>query len=111
VIENRIFEGTNCLKAALSSGVTSLQVMIASARSVSKGEHEAVTSLYLIPWPSCLTYRVKTQDSKRIITDHNPHCHSRQLSVLPLMFLKSVYILSGCPVINICSCHQDRVLS
>ena len=30
----------NCLKAALSSGVTSLHVMIASARSVSRGSME-----------------------------------------------------------------------
>jgi len=28
VTENRICEGTDCLKAALSSGVTSLQVMV-----------------------------------------------------------------------------------
>jgi len=37
VIENRICEGTACLKAALSSGVTSLQVVVVSARSVSRG--------------------------------------------------------------------------
>jgi len=37
VIENRSCEGTNCLKAALRSGVTSLQVMVASAGSVSWG--------------------------------------------------------------------------
>jgi len=37
VIENRIFEGADCLKAALSSGVTSLQVVVVSARSVSRG--------------------------------------------------------------------------
>ena len=37
VIENRNCEGTDCLKAALSSAVTSLQVMVASARSVSRG--------------------------------------------------------------------------
>jgi len=37
VIENRICEGANHLKAALSSGVTSLQVMVASARRVSRG--------------------------------------------------------------------------
>ena len=37
VIENRICEGTDCLKAALSSGVTSLQVVVVSARSVSRG--------------------------------------------------------------------------
>ena len=37
VIENRICEGSDCLKAALSSGVTSLQIVVVSARSVSWG--------------------------------------------------------------------------
>ena len=32
VRENRICEGTDCLKAALSSGVTSLQGMVFSAK-------------------------------------------------------------------------------
>jgi len=32
VIENSICEGTDCLKAALSSGVTSLQVVVVSAK-------------------------------------------------------------------------------
>jgi len=36
------------LKAALSSGVTNLQVMVVSARSVSCGSNEAVTLLYLV---------------------------------------------------------------
>ena len=36
------------LKAALSSGVTSLQVVVVSARSVSCGTNEAVTLLYLV---------------------------------------------------------------
>jgi len=31
--------------------------------------------------------------------------------VLPLVFLRSLSILSGCPIINICSCHQYRKLS
>jgi len=56
VIENRICEGTDCLKAALSSGVTSLQVVVVSARIVSRGSNEAVTLLYLVYIPSCLTY-------------------------------------------------------
>ena len=43
VIENRICEGTDCLKAALSGGVTSLQVVVVSARSVSRGSNAAVT--------------------------------------------------------------------
>jgi len=34
------------------------------------GEHEGVTLLYLIPWPSSLTYRVKTQDLKHIDYHH-----------------------------------------
>jgi hypothetical protein len=37
VIENKSCNGTDCLKAALSSGITNLQVMVASARSVSRG--------------------------------------------------------------------------
>jgi len=37
VIENNICEGTDCLKAASCSGMTGLQVMVASATSV-KGE-------------------------------------------------------------------------
>jgi len=37
LIEKRIYEGTDCLKAALSSSVTSLQVVVVSARSVSWG--------------------------------------------------------------------------
>jgi hypothetical protein len=64
VIETNICEGTDCLKAALSSGMTSLQVMVASARSVGWGSNEAVTLLYLTSCPSCLTYREKKQDSK-----------------------------------------------
>jgi len=49
VIENRICEGTDCLKVALSSGMTSVQVVVASAKSISCGSNEAVTLLYLVP--------------------------------------------------------------
>ena len=66
MIENRIFEVTDCLKAALSSGVTSLQVVVVSARIVSRGSNEAVTLLYLVPSPSTAVYREKKQDSKHI---------------------------------------------
>ena len=55
VIENRIREVTECLKAALSSGVTSLQVVFVSARSVSRGSNEAVTLLYLVSSPGTPT--------------------------------------------------------
>jgi len=40
VIENRICEGTDCLKVALSSGLTSLRNMIVLARSVNRGSNE-----------------------------------------------------------------------
>ena len=65
VIENKICEGIARLKAALRGGKKSLQVMVASARSVGWWNNEAVTLLYLVKWPSTPTYRVKTQDSKR----------------------------------------------
>jgi hypothetical protein len=48
MIENRIFKCTDHLKAALRS-ITSLQVMVASARSVGWGSNKAVTLLYLVP--------------------------------------------------------------
>ena len=72
-------------------------------------------------WPCCILYLVQAvwhvewkheiRNVLIVTTDHNPHWCSRQLSVLPLMFLKSLCSLSGCPVINICSCHKDRKLS
>jgi hypothetical protein len=54
-------EGTDHLKATLQSGVTSLQVIIASARSVGWGSNETVTLLCLVTSPSTPTYRAKTQ--------------------------------------------------
>jgi hypothetical protein len=56
---------TDCLKAALRTDMTILQVMVASARSVGWGSSKGVTLVYLVPWPSSPTYRVKTQDLKR----------------------------------------------
>jgi hypothetical protein len=37
VTENKVCEGTDHLKAALTSGMTSLNVTVASARSVDRG--------------------------------------------------------------------------
>jgi hypothetical protein len=39
------------------------------------------------------------------------HINLADSSVLPLLFLRSLNILSGCPTINIHSCHQYRKLS
>jgi len=61
-------EGTDCLKAALSSGVTSLQVVFVSGRSVSRVSNEAVTLLYLVSSPSTPTYRLKSQDLKHYVS-------------------------------------------
>jgi hypothetical protein len=49
VIEYKISEGTDCPKAALQSGITNIQVMVASERSVGWGSNKAVTLLYLVP--------------------------------------------------------------
>ena len=51
-----ICEGTDRLKAALSSGMTSLQGVVAPARSVRwGGGNEAVSLLYLVPLPGTVT--------------------------------------------------------
>jgi hypothetical protein len=50
---------------------------------------------------------VKTQDSK-----HSWFTPLMRFSIqLPLLSLGSVSILSGCPIINIRSCHEDMKLS
>jgi hypothetical protein len=88
-------------------------VYFSSARSVSWGSNEAVSLLYLVPWPSTLTYRVKTQDSKH--SWFTPlmrfSIHTADNSLLPLLFLRTASILSGCPIISICSCYKDMNLS
>jgi len=49
-MENRFFEGTDCMKSAIRSDMTSLKVMIASERLVGWGSNKAVTLLYLVTW-------------------------------------------------------------
>jgi len=76
VKENKICEGTDCLNAALSSGVTSLYVLIASASGVGWGRNEAVTLLYLIPYPSAHMYSMPTQGSATfLISGTNQNLH------------------------------------
>jgi len=57
-------QSADCMKPALQSSISSLQVMVAAARRVGWGINKAVTWLYLVPWSSSLTYRLKTQDLK-----------------------------------------------
>jgi len=76
MIRNKICGGSDCLNAALSSGVTSLQLTVASAKSVSWGSFESESLLYLVLWPSSLTFTVKTQ--------HSEHCGSHHWPESPL---------------------------
>jgi len=113
VIENKICEGTDCLKAAWSSGVTSLKGIAAPTIIVGRRSKDAVSLLYVLPLPSTRTCVVKTQVSKH--SWFSPlirfSIHAADNSLLPLLFLRSVSILSGCPVINIRSCHEGMKLS
>ena len=60
-----------------------------------------------------LWHTVITQDSKMLWLSPLTRIHIdvADSSVLPLLFLKSLSIFSGCPVINLRNCHQDRKLS
>jgi len=98
VIENSICEGTDFLKAALRSGVTSLQVVVVSARSVSWGSNEAVTLLCLVSSPSSATYRVKTEDLKLCFP---PLTGSPVIQQLDLCFLYCFSGLLSSPIINV----------
>jgi hypothetical protein len=75
VIQNKICEGTDCLNAALSSDVTSLQVMVASARSLGWGSNEKLTLLYLEPYPSALMYSMQTHVSLTFLINATYHLH------------------------------------
>ena len=55
MIKNRICEGIERQEAALSSGVTSQNVMVTHARMVGWGSN-GVMFLHLVPYPSALMY-------------------------------------------------------
>jgi hypothetical protein len=63
---SKIRKGTDCLNSALSSGVTSLRVMVASA-SVGWGRNKAVTLLYLIIHSIAHMYSMQTQVSETFL--------------------------------------------
>jgi hypothetical protein len=59
-----------------SSGMTSLWVTVASARSVAWGRNGALTLLYLVPWASAVMCIMQTQGSEKFLinsTDQNFH--------------------------------------
>jgi len=70
VIETKICEVSDHLKSALNSGMTSLWVMVVSARSVGWGNNETVTLLYLVLGQALLTFSVKTQNSEHGVSHH-----------------------------------------
>jgi len=71
-------------------------------------------------WPCCISYlgqalwhtewknKIKTLRLSPLTGVHIDIADSR---VLPVMFHRSLSILSGCPIINIHSCHQYKKLS
>jgi len=113
VIENKICEGTDCLKAAWSSGVTSLEGIVAPARVVDWRSNDKMSLLYVLPLPSTRACVAKTQGSKHswFTPLMSFSIHTADNCLLPLLFLRSVSILCACPVINICSCHEGMKLS
>jgi len=90
VIENKICEGTDCLKAAWSSDVTSLECIVAPARIVGWRSYDKVLLLYVLPLPSTMTCVVKTQGSKH--SWFTPlmrfSIHTADKSLLPWLFLR-----------------------
>ena len=73
--------------------MTSLQVIIASTRSVGWGSNETVKLLCLVPWPSTLTYGVKTGDSNQLYTPlAGQTIHTAANFMLPLLSLRSLSI-------------------
>ena len=75
MIENKIWEGSDCLKAALSSGVTIQQLMVGHARIVGWGSN-GVMFIHLVPYPNALMYSMQTQVSVTFLmntTDQTLH--------------------------------------
>jgi len=74
--EGKICDGTDHLNATLNIGMTSLQLMVGSARSVGWGSNEAVILLYLVPYLGAHMYSMQTQGSETLVintTDQNLH--------------------------------------
>jgi len=112
VIENKVFEGTDCLKAALSSGMTSLQVMVACKKC---GLGEQLSTDIAVSWTLVKPSDIQSENIRFKTLWFTPltrlSIHTAHNSLLPLLFLRSVSILSGCHIISICGYYQNRKLS
>jgi hypothetical protein len=75
--------------------------MVASARSVGWGSNEVLTLLYLIGqvlW--CAVGKQNFQKHSCFMPLIGLSIHKADNSVLPVLFVRSLSILSGCPIIN-----------
>jgi len=108
VIENKSFESTDCLKAD-SEGVWQSYGWWLPQQEVWVGGgmkcwHCQILYLGQVLW--CAVWKHKFQEYfwstplTRIYIDVAGSC------VLPLLFLRSLRIVSGCHIINICGGHQ-----
>ena len=74
-------------EAALCSGMTSLQVMAASARRLICGSNEALTLLYLVAWPSALICSDGNACFGKIVDSHHwPHSPFEQEIILSFLY-------------------------
>jgi hypothetical protein len=90
--------------------MTSLKVVIASARNFGWGSNEAVTWLYLSRnlvkhsdiWSENTSFKTLLfSPLTRISINVADSC------LLFLLFLTSLNFLSGCSLFNVCGCHRD----
>jgi hypothetical protein len=112
VIENKICEGTDCLKAALSSGVTNLQVMVA-CKKCGLGEQwssDIVVSRSLTKHPDIQSENYsKHYDSHHWpdspLTKQITHCFFYCVSGL-WPFCEAVLFLTNVFVTKVWNCHE-----
>jgi len=100
------------LKAALSSGMTILQVMFA-CKKYEQGEQWC--SDIAVSHTLAKPFDIQSENTRIETLWCTPltilSIHTADNSLLHLLLLRSKSILAGCPIINISSCHQGMKLS
>jgi hypothetical protein len=86
--------------------MANLRVTVASARIVGSGSNEALTLLYLVPWPSALMCSIQTQVSETFLINATDQISIDVADSSVLHLLKSLSIFSGSHIINICGGHK-----
>ena len=113
MIENKICEGTDCLSTALSSGMTSLLVKGCFCEKCELKEQWSSDIPLSCTISKCTDMQYANTSFRNII--YAPHWSyspftQKDNTLLPLLFLRSLSIVSGCHIINIRCCHLDRKL-